>query len=137
MRRARGAKLRAWYRSNRGPLGRYRRAGERFRDPAHPYAEDLDLFGKGGLFELLSTARTRGGEDTLARWMLESAAPEIVIERQAAVAECGRSWTCGKIWRCSARRTQPGAPEALIAWSEARRPSRRAARESRQRRYRS
>ena len=32
--------------------------GERFRDSKHPYAEDLDLFGKGSLFELLSTART-------------------------------------------------------------------------------
>src|SRR5438045_2348213 len=30
-------------------------AGERFRDPGHPYAEDFDLFGKGSLFELLST----------------------------------------------------------------------------------
>ncbi|HEY8495012.1 MAG TPA: DNA mismatch repair protein MutS, partial [Myxococcota bacterium] len=28
-------------------------AGERFRDPDHPYAEDLDLFGPGSLFELL------------------------------------------------------------------------------------
>ena len=33
-------------------------AGERFRDPAHLYSEDLDVFGKGSLFELLSTART-------------------------------------------------------------------------------
>ena len=41
-------------------------AGERFRDPDHLYSEDLDLFGKGSLFELLSTARTRAGEDSLA-----------------------------------------------------------------------
>ncbi len=33
-------------------------AGERYRDPKHVYAEDLDLFGYGGLFELPSTART-------------------------------------------------------------------------------
>ncbi len=32
--------------------------GERFRDPKHLYAEDLDLFGRGSLFEMLSTART-------------------------------------------------------------------------------
>ena len=31
--------------------------GERFRHPAHVYSEDLDLFGKGSLFEMLSTAR--------------------------------------------------------------------------------
>ena len=61
--------------------------GERFDDPAHPYAEDLDLFGKGSLFELLSTARLRSGEATLARWLLEPAAPAEVRERHAAVDE--------------------------------------------------
>jgi hypothetical protein len=40
--------------------------GERFNDPRHVSAADLDLFGRGGLFELLSTARTRMGEETLA-----------------------------------------------------------------------
>jgi hypothetical protein len=61
--------------------------GERFDDPAHPYAEDLDLFGKGSLFELLSTARLRSGAATLARWLLEPAAPAEVRERHAAVDE--------------------------------------------------
>ncbi len=61
--------------------------GERFDDPAHPYAEDLDLFGKGSLFELLSTARLRSGSETLARWLLEPAAPAEVRERHAAVNE--------------------------------------------------
>jgi len=42
--------------------------GERFLDGAHTYAADLDLFGQGSLFELLSTARTRMGEEALARW---------------------------------------------------------------------
>ena len=32
--------------------------GDRFRDPKHVYADDLDLFGRGCLFELLSTAQT-------------------------------------------------------------------------------
>jgi hypothetical protein len=44
--------------------------GDRFFDAAHPYARDLDLFGKGSLFELLCTARTRAGEETLAQWLL-------------------------------------------------------------------
>jgi hypothetical protein len=61
--------------------------GNRFLDNAHPYAEDLDLFGRGSLFELLSTARTRVGEETLANWLLSPAAPEVVRARQAAVAE--------------------------------------------------
>jgi len=61
--------------------------GERYLDPAHSYAQDLDLFGKGSLFELLSTARTRSGEDTLAAWLLAPADPAAVRERQEAVAE--------------------------------------------------
>ncbi len=61
--------------------------GERFRDPHHPYADDLDLIGEGSLFELLCTARTRGGEDTLAAWLLGPATPEQIRLRQEAVRE--------------------------------------------------
>ncbi len=61
--------------------------GERFRNPAHVYSEDLDLFGKGSLFELLCTARTRGGEDTLARWLLAPASSEKVTARHQVVLD--------------------------------------------------
>jgi hypothetical protein len=64
-----------------------RDSGERFRNPAHVYAEDLDLFGKGSLFELLSTARTRAGENTLAAWLLAPASLEEVAARHLAVEE--------------------------------------------------
>ncbi len=53
----------------------------------HPYAEDLDLFGEGSLFELLCTARTPAGEEMLAGWLLAPASPDEVRKRQAAVAE--------------------------------------------------
>ncbi len=61
--------------------------GERFRNPSHVYEEDLDIFGKGSLFELLCTARTRAGEDTLARWLLAPASREEAGQRQQAIAE--------------------------------------------------
>jgi hypothetical protein len=61
--------------------------GDRFQDPHHVYAADLDLFGRGGLFQLLSTARTRMGENTLASWLLAPASADIVLQRQAAVAD--------------------------------------------------
>lgn len=61
--------------------------GERFRDPEHLYADDLDLFGRGSLFELLCTAQTRTGEETLARWLKEPASPEEVRARQEAVSD--------------------------------------------------
>jgi hypothetical protein len=61
--------------------------GERFRQPAHVYSEDLDLFGKSSLFEMLSIARTAAGEDVLAAWLLEPASTETVLARQEAVKE--------------------------------------------------
>jgi hypothetical protein len=62
-------------------------SGERFQDDEHPYANDLDLFGKGSLFELLSIARTRTGEATLAAWLKAPADPSEVNARQEAVRE--------------------------------------------------
>ncbi len=61
--------------------------GERFRDSKHLYADDLDVFGKGSLFELLSTCRTGAGERFLASWLLEPGEMTQVLERQAAVQE--------------------------------------------------
>jgi hypothetical protein len=61
--------------------------GERFRNPNHLYCEDLDLFGRGSLFELLSSARTRAGEDILAQWLLGPASIDEVPARQEAVRE--------------------------------------------------
>ena len=61
--------------------------GERFINASHPYTEDLDLFGTGSLFELLSIARTRVGEETLASWLLAPAPHDVVRERQEAVIE--------------------------------------------------
>jgi hypothetical protein len=61
--------------------------GERYKDESHSYAADIDLFGTGSLFELLCTARTRTGEDTLADWLRRGAEPAVIRARQAAVAE--------------------------------------------------
>jgi hypothetical protein len=56
--------------------------GTRYRDDGHPYALDLDLFAAGGLFELLNTACTRSGEDTLADWLLAPAPADVVRDRR-------------------------------------------------------
>jgi len=61
--------------------------GERFRDPTHVYADDLDLFGRGCLFELLSTARLPMGEECLARWLTAASSVSFVRERHSVIAE--------------------------------------------------
>ncbi|HQX80871.1 MAG TPA: hypothetical protein PKW63_03895 [Vicinamibacterales bacterium] len=62
-------------------------AGDRFVPAHHLYAADLDVFGRGSLFELMATCRTEAGRATLARWMLAPATPEVLVARQAAVRE--------------------------------------------------
>jgi hypothetical protein len=62
-------------------------AGEEFREKDHPFADDLDLFGEGSLFELLAVTRTGLGRATLADWMKAPAPRSEALARQAAVAE--------------------------------------------------
>ncbi|MGH9401766.1 MAG: MutS-related protein [Terriglobia bacterium] len=62
-------------------------AGERFRNNKSVYAEDIDIFGNGSLFELLSTARTPMGENKLAEWLLAPSSPPDIIGRHALVGD--------------------------------------------------
>jgi hypothetical protein len=62
-------------------------SGERFKDPTHVYTDDLDAFGRGSLFELLSTARTPMGENRLADWLRAPSPVSTLVERQGLVAE--------------------------------------------------
>jgi hypothetical protein len=95
-------------------------AGDRYQDPAHPYSGDLDLFGRGSLFELLCTARTRMGEEMLAKWLREPAAVPELRERQAAVAELRSAVGLREDLAVLAEEARSGVhPEALAAWGEA------------------
>jgi hypothetical protein len=94
--------------------------GARYLDPAHPYARDLDLFGKGSLFELLCAARTHIGEDTLARWLLSPAAPDAVRARQEAVEELRPLLDLREELAILAEEARTGVdPVSLAAWGEA------------------
>jgi hypothetical protein len=61
-------------------------AGESLRPVDHDHADDLDLFGSGSLFELISTARTSVGQAKLAQWLCTPAPPSELRLRHAAVA---------------------------------------------------
>jgi len=61
--------------------------GDEFREAGHPYANDLDLFGAGSLFERLCTTRTPVGQQTLANWLKHPTDADEACARQAAVAE--------------------------------------------------
>jgi hypothetical protein len=63
--------------------------GRNFATEHHPFAADLDIFGKGSLYELLCIATTAAGRATLARWLLHPGSVNAaeVHERQNAVNE--------------------------------------------------
>ena len=93
--------------------------GERFRDDHHPYAADLDLFGRGSLFELLSIARTRAGEDTLAAWLTRPAAPEDIRARQTAITELTPALDLRETLAMAGADLRAAVDtDALVAWAE-------------------
>ncbi len=68
--------------------------GDRWAVATHPYAGDLDVFGRASLFQRLDATSTRYGEEVLARWLSGEDAPsgtiafaESVENRQAAVRD--------------------------------------------------
>ncbi|MCC6143551.1 MAG: DNA mismatch repair protein MutS, partial [Candidatus Hydrogenedentes bacterium] len=62
-------------------------SGDEFTPPQHPYAVDLDIFGRGSLFELICTATTRTGQHMIAQWLYQPADVETIRARQQAVQE--------------------------------------------------
>ena len=93
--------------------------GTRFDDAHHVYAADLDLFGPGNLFELLSTARTRMGERTLAAWLLSPAPTSMVLQRQQSIAELRERLDLREDLAVLGETAEVGVrPEELSRWAE-------------------
>lgn len=94
--------------------------GDRFLDPAHPYAADLDLFGPKSVFERLCLARTRAGEGRLALWLLQPSPQREVRARQGAVDELRSEVDLREELYLAGDDLEVGIrPEALEAWSRA------------------
>jgi len=101
--------------------------GERFRDDRHVYANDLDLFGTGSLFELLSLARTYTGEETLARWLTTAAGATEVRARQEAVRELGPALDLREHLAIAGTEIRESVRTArLLEWAESPMPESRA-----------
>lgn len=87
------------------------------------YAEDLDLFRRGGLFELLNTARTSAGDDALASWLLDPAERNVILARQAAIAELrGMTELREQIASCGEADFEDLDVAALARWASAAEP---------------
>jgi hypothetical protein len=93
--------------------------GDRFRDDRHLYANDLDLFGSGSLFELLSIARTRAGEEALADWLKRPAPPTEIRARQDAVTELTPALNLREAQALAGSEVRAAVDtDALVKWAE-------------------
>jgi MutS domain V len=95
-------------------------SGDRFRNPEHVYADDLDLFGRGCLFELLSTARLPMGENQLAIWLCAPSSRATILERQGLVAELREKLDLHRDLAVTGDELRARLnPESLMGWAEA------------------
>ena len=62
-------------------------SGARFDVQHHIYGDDLDLFGRDSLYELLCAARTQLGENLLAQWLLAPADLTQIRARHASLLD--------------------------------------------------
>jgi len=93
--------------------------GLRFQEPDHLYAADLDIFGQGSLFQLLSLARTQAGAKTLAHWLQHPSAPETIRLRQAAIDDLtDRLDLRERLWSAGTDADRAGDPDTLVRWAE-------------------
>ena len=93
--------------------------GDRFRAENHVYAEDLDLFGKGSLFELLSTARLPMGENRLANWLRRPSPKPVVLARQGLVSELRQELDLRENIAIAGESLRARLdPESLVGWAE-------------------
>jgi hypothetical protein len=93
--------------------------GDRFRDENHVYADDLDLFGRGCLFELLSTARLPMGENWLAKWLRFPSSQPAVLERQGLVTELREKLDLHRDLALTGEELRARLnPESLTGWAE-------------------
>jgi hypothetical protein len=93
-------------------------SGERFKNADHPYADDLDIFGPGSMFQLVSLCRTPMGEERLAQWLLAPASIAAITERQARVAALRSHLDLReRVAVVNAAQRRFMVPDKLMAWA--------------------
>lgn len=61
--------------------------GKQFLPAEHPYANDLDIFGRASLFQYCNRTTSDMGGNILSQWLLQPASIDAILQRQEAVKE--------------------------------------------------
>jgi hypothetical protein len=101
--------------------GEFASTGARFLTDDHAYADDLDIFGRASLFQLLDATETHFGEERLASWLATGEdSPEVIRARQAAVRELAPRLELREKLSALGAVAGEGKPDPLpfLAWAE-------------------
>jgi hypothetical protein len=93
--------------------------GGKYTDTAHPYSYDLDIFGKGSVYQMLCRAATGGGAALLAaRLSALTMSKQEILERQAVVSELGTMPHLQQDFRVAGavEKEEPGDQARLEQW---------------------
>lgn len=95
--------------------------GEDFKDPAHPYSEDLDLFGTSSLFQWINTAKTYRGREKLKELLTEPPLEgDVIVKKQEAIKELSLNLAWRHRFMAEARTTKRplNSPTRIIEWAK-------------------
>ncbi|MCB9081932.1 MAG: hypothetical protein H6555_09505 [Lewinellaceae bacterium] len=92
--------------------------GARFLDINHPYSVDLDIFGEHSFFQYTNRCTSVGGEECLAGYFTQAAAPALVMQRQEAIAELRDNLAWRQAFRATGLATddQPIYRQQILTW---------------------
>jgi hypothetical protein len=82
-----------------------REDGSRFTPQEHPYANDLDIFGKASIYQWLSRCYTEQGKLAIANNLLQPLPADLVLQRQESVKELFANLTWRQQWQAYAMQT--------------------------------
>jgi hypothetical protein len=82
-------------------------AGDCFEDEKHPFASDLDVFGKHSLFELINRSTSRLGNELLAEHLVGPLDKTRILERQQAIEELKNQLISSLDFRAIMRGVEP------------------------------
>lgn len=94
--------------------------GTEFASDEHLYSNDLDLFGRHSIFQLVSRATTGFGRKRLASWLLEPGKPEAIRARQEAIRHLAEASVWRQEFQALGRQFQDSGEQAsdLKDWME-------------------
>jgi len=90
--------------------------GRQFFKPDHPYAQDLDLFGKGSFYQYVNRTTLQQGREVFSEFLLDGY-PKDIAKKQQAIQELAQLPEWRQHFSALAGETQPKiSPDVVSDW---------------------